>query len=47
MKKNKILSVLTMFSLWSGIALANLEQLRMGHCVVVLTIESALFGQEL
>lgn len=37
MKKNKILSALTMFSLWSGIALASLEQLRMGHCVVVLT----------
>ena len=37
MKKNKILSVLTLVSLWSSLALASLEQLRMEHSVVVLT----------
>lgn len=37
MKKNKILSFFTIVSLWGSVALASLEQLRLEHCVVVLT----------
>ena len=37
MKKNKILSLLTIVSLWGSVALSSLEQLRLGHCVVVFT----------